>query len=142
MKVIVLGAGLVGRPMAIDLSQDSTFDVTVADINQGALDQLHADHDSIQVRCEDLSKPERVKEVVADYDIVLNAVPGFMGYQTLIAIIESKKNVIDIAFCPEDVLELDALARRHLERGAQARVLVLGARELDLEADDAVDDPL
>ena len=113
MKVIVLGAGLVGRPMAIDLSEDSNLEVTVADINQETLDQLHADFSAIKVRCEDLSRPEQVQQIVADYDIVLNAVPGFMGYQTLIAIIKAKKNVIDIAFCPEDVLELDALAKEH-----------------------------
>ena len=111
MKVIVLGAGLVGGPMAIDLSQDSNFDVTVADINEAALDNLRSEHPSINTKCEDLSKVESVQALIADYDIVLNAVPGFMGYQTLKAIIESEKNVIDIAFCPEDVLELDELAK-------------------------------
>ncbi len=113
MKVIVLGAGLVGGPMAIDLAKDSNLDVTVADINDAALTKLTQNNSGISTRSEDLSKPERVKELVSDYDIVLNAVPGFMGYQTLVAIIESKKNVIDIAFCPEDVLELDALAKEH-----------------------------
>ena len=33
MKVIVLGAGLVGAPMALDLAKDSEFEVTVADIS-------------------------------------------------------------------------------------------------------------
>jgi len=37
MKVIVLGAGLVGAPMAVDLAKDGKFEVTVADINQLAL---------------------------------------------------------------------------------------------------------
>ena len=45
--------------------------------------------------------------------MVLNAVPGFLGFQTLRAIIESKKNVIDIAFFPEDTFILDELAQKN-----------------------------
>ena len=37
MNIIILGAGLVGGPMAIDLSKDERFQVTVADINKDAL---------------------------------------------------------------------------------------------------------
>ncbi len=33
MNVLVLGCGLVGRPMALDLANDESFNVTVADIN-------------------------------------------------------------------------------------------------------------
>ena len=32
-KVTVLGGGLVGGPMAMDLARDNEYDVTVADIN-------------------------------------------------------------------------------------------------------------
>ena len=45
---------------------------------------------------EDLSSPSKVTELVAGYDIVLNAVPGFMGFATLDAIIEARRNVVDI----------------------------------------------
>jgi len=31
MKVVVLGGGLVGRPMALDLAQDEDIEVTVVD---------------------------------------------------------------------------------------------------------------
>ncbi|HKO81457.1 MAG TPA: saccharopine dehydrogenase C-terminal domain-containing protein, partial [Chitinophagaceae bacterium] len=37
--------------------------------------------------------------------------PGFMGYKTLEAVIHSGKNVVDISFFPEDVLQLDKLAK-------------------------------
>ena len=33
MKVLVLGSGLVGRPMAIDLAKEKSFDVAVVDLN-------------------------------------------------------------------------------------------------------------
>jgi lysine 6-dehydrogenase len=40
-------------------------------------------------------------------------VPGFMGYKTLENIIKAGKNVVDIAFFPEDALTLDLLAKKH-----------------------------
>ena len=40
MNILVLGAGLVGAPMAIDLAQAPRFNITVADVDQTALDRL------------------------------------------------------------------------------------------------------
>ena len=37
--------------------------------------------------------------------------PGFLGFETLKTIIGAEKDVIDIAFFPENSLELDALAK-------------------------------
>lgn len=110
MKIIVLGAGLVGAPLAIDLAKDSEFDVTVADVSSEALGKFDKTH-QIKTTQKDLSNPETVKTLIRDFDMVVSAVPGFMGYQTLKSIIEAKKNVVDIAFFPEDPTELDALAR-------------------------------
>ncbi len=111
MKVIVLGAGLVGGPMAIDLAKEKSFQVTVADISAANLEKIKAP--GVQKIQKDLSDPVNVKNLVKDYDMVLNAVPGFMGFQTLKAIIEAKKNAVDIAFFPEDVFILDAMAKEN-----------------------------
>ncbi len=112
MKIIVLGCGLVGGPMAMDLAKDEKFEVTVADFNEKALENIlgKADLSVMQV---DLSKPAGVKSVVEKFDFVVNAVPGFMGFQTMKAIIEAKKNVVDIAFFPEDLFELNELAKQN-----------------------------
>lgn len=111
MKVIVLGAGLVGAPMAFDLAKDSDFEVTVADRSDESLAKFANQAEILTIQ-KDLSDIEVVKEIVADQDIVLSAVPGFMGFQTLKAIIDAGKNVIDIAFFPEDLFELDELAKQ------------------------------
>lgn len=109
MKVIVLGCGLVGGPMALDLAKESRFKVTVADVSQAALAKISGRGvDTLQA---DLSDPEKVRSIVSGFDFVVNAVPGFMGFQTLRAIIEAGKNVVDIAFFPEDMFELDELAK-------------------------------
>ena len=41
MKALVLGAGLVGGPMAVDLAKDSEFDVTAVDLSSQVLDKLN-----------------------------------------------------------------------------------------------------
>ncbi|TAH00554.1 MAG: saccharopine dehydrogenase, partial [Sphingobacteriales bacterium] len=43
--------------------------------------------------------------------MVLVAVPGFMGFETVRAVVEAGKNIVDISFFPEDALALDALAK-------------------------------
>ncbi|HBS86114.1 MAG: saccharopine dehydrogenase [Bacteroidetes bacterium GWF2_38_335] len=111
MKIIVLGAGLVGGPMAIDLAKESTFEVTCADISKKNLDKLSSF--PITTIQKYLSDPENVRSLVKDCDYVINAVPGFMGFQTVKTIIESGKDLVDIAFFPEDAFLLDDLAKKH-----------------------------
>jgi lysine 6-dehydrogenase len=110
MKIIILGAGLVGGPMAIDLSKDSALDVTVADINAAALGKLSGNY-PVKTILKDLGDPAEVTKLVSNYDMAINAVPGFMGFRTLKAIIEAGKNVVDIAFFIEDPFQLDQLAK-------------------------------
>ncbi|MCX6244909.1 MAG: saccharopine dehydrogenase NADP-binding domain-containing protein [Bacteroidetes bacterium] len=112
MNIIILGAGLVGGPMALDLAKEKRFKVTVADFSKEALQQL-AKKGPVNILQKDLSNPVDVKKLVAGYDMVINAVPGFMGFQTLKAIISAGKNVVDIAFFIEDPFELDALAKKN-----------------------------
>ena len=110
MNIVILGAGLVGAPMAKDLAADRDTTVTVADISESALHKL-ASCQGIQPVQADLSDREALHRILAPADMVINAVPGFMGFATLKTIIEAGKNVVDIAFFPEDPFPLDALAK-------------------------------
>ncbi len=67
----------------------------------------------------DLSDTHALKTLIADFDLVLSAVPGFMGFQTLKTIIAAEKNVVDIAFFAENPFDLDQLAK---EKGVTAIV--------------------
>ncbi len=118
MKITVLGAGLVGAPMARDLAQESGFDVLVADVRAEPLAAL-AEHAPVRTRRVDMSQQAELRALAADADIVLSAVPGFMGYATLKTLLEEGKRVVDIAFFAEDPLGLDALAK---SRGGMAIV--------------------
>jgi saccharopine dehydrogenase-like NADP-dependent oxidoreductase len=112
-KVIILGSGLVGAPMCIDLAQESDFEVTAVDINKASLKSLEERNLSIKTIQVDLSKAETVRELVRPYDFVISAVPGYMGFQTLKAVIEAEKNVVDISFFSEDPFLLDAAAKNN-----------------------------
>jgi len=112
MKVIVLGAGLVGAPIAFDLAKDNEFDVTVADFSLTSLNKF-GKYDSIKTIQLDVSNKDSLASVISDFDFVLNAVPGFLGFETVKTIIEANKNVVDISFFPENPFDLNKLAQKH-----------------------------
>ena len=112
MNVLVLGCGLVGRPMALDLATEESFNITVADVNLKNLKKIPASL-PIKKMQKDISNADQLKSLLKKADIVVNAVPGFMGFNTLKEIIKAKKNVVDIAFFPEDPFELDELAKEN-----------------------------
>ncbi len=111
MKIVVLGAGLVGSAIVRDLAMDSRFQVTAVDANPDRLKKL-ADGGKVRTIAADLSRPEEVRRQVREADIVVDALPGFLGFRTFRAVIEAGKNVVDIAFFPEDPFELEELARK------------------------------
>lgn len=82
MQIVVLGAGMVGRAMAIDLAKDHR--VTCIDINLNNLTLLP---DGIETRVADLSDTSQYHSLLQNCDMVVCAVPGFMGYKTLEAVI-------------------------------------------------------
>ncbi len=116
LKVVVLGAGLVGNVIARDFAENIDIDVSLVDVNQDTLDKITANY-NIHGICADLSNPNIIKEIVAGYDIVIGALPGYMGFQAVKAVIEAGKNIVDISFFEEDPFELDELAK---EKGVTA----------------------
>ena len=110
-KIVVLGAGLVGSAIIKDLAKDNEFEVIAADINPNALKNV-TDIPGVSSQQADLSNPDTIQSLVKDVDLVICAVPGFMGYQTLETIITAGKNVVDISFFPEDPFGLDELAQK------------------------------
>ncbi len=109
-STVVLGCGLVGSAIVKDLALLEGHNVTAVDISPSNLDALPRD-ERISTRKADVTQEGAVARLVEDADLVVCAVPGFMGYDTLRRIIEAGKPVVDISFFPEDALQLDDLAR-------------------------------
>ncbi len=118
MRVTVLGAGLVGGAIARDLALEKGWAITAVDRAPKLLRNLQQQA-SIKTVLTDLSEPDALKAVISDADLVVSAVPGGMGYETLRQIIDAGKNVVDISFFGEDPFELDGLAK---QRGVTAVV--------------------
>ena len=109
-RVTVLGTGLVGSAIVADLAQDPDLLVTAVDANAAVLERL-ASAAGVRTRQADLRAAGTIAEVAADADLVVLAVPGFMGYASLREVIEAGKSVVDISFFPEDAFALDELAK-------------------------------
>jgi len=107
MNITVLGAGLVGSAIVRDLSTE--FAVTAVDLDQHALDRLA--QQAVQTVQADLCASGVVADVVQNANLVICAVPGWMGFDTLRQVIQAGKNVVDISFFPQDAFALDELAR-------------------------------
>ncbi len=109
-RLIVLGGGRVGSAIARDLAADPAFCVTVADRDAKRAETCPWG-DDVRFLHTDLALAPNVQEVVAPFDLVIGAVPGWMGFQTLRAVIEAGKDVVDISFFEQDPFDLDELAR-------------------------------
>lgn len=108
-KITVLGAGMVGRAMAIDLAK--THRVSSADINPENLARLAA-FGIHTIPC-DLSDSVQVEDVIRDADLVIGAVPGFMGFNLFKTVIGAGKHICDISFFDEDPFVLNDLAKQN-----------------------------
>ena len=108
-NIIVLGAGMVGSAIAIDLSKDHR--VTLTDLNIQRLNHVKGKCPNISILQLDVCDQTKLNSALKDFDLVVCAVPGFLGFETLKQVIESGKNVVDISFFPENALDLDQLAK-------------------------------
>ena len=109
MQVLVLGGGLVGSAIARDLSRDDRLEVIVADRSPQVRSDL-ADRYGMKTIHVDVADPKALVQAVQGVDLVVGAVPGFLGYRMLETVIGAGRDVVDISFCPEDPLDLQELA--------------------------------
>ena len=106
-KIVILGAGFISGTIADELSND--YMVTVADVDANRLKNLT--NKRINKINSDLSSEESINKIILDNDLVIGALPGFMGFKVLKSVISVGKNVVDVSFFPEDPFLLDELAK-------------------------------
>ncbi|MCH7532285.1 MAG: saccharopine dehydrogenase NADP-binding domain-containing protein [Gemmatimonadetes bacterium] len=109
VKIVVLGGGRVGNAIVRDLAAEEDFSVLVVDVDPVAVERL-TEYGADGVVA-DLSDPKTVSQAVADADLVVSAVPGFMGYATVERVLQEGHPVVDISFFREDAFGLDDLAK-------------------------------
>ena len=106
MNIAVIGTGMVGRLIAVELSKK--YQVYAIDNNISNLDKLKKHNTKIITRKIDV-KNEKFLDYLEDTELIVNCVPGFMGFETAKKIL-GKKPCVDISFMPEDCNNLKAIA--------------------------------
>lgn len=108
-QIIVLGAGMVGSAMAFDLA--NSHKVTLTDLCMAPLEAAKSKCTSLDIQTLDVTDHTLLTNTIQSFDMVICAVPGFLGFQTLKTIIKAGLDVVDISFFPENALDLDNLAK-------------------------------
>ncbi|MFO7632955.1 MAG: saccharopine dehydrogenase C-terminal domain-containing protein [Caldilinea sp.] len=111
MNITVMGGGLVGSAIVKDIASDPAYSVTLIDVDERTLHRL-AKEAPVRGIVANLNALDCLDGLLAGADLVVCAVPGFMGFNTLHKIIATRKNVVDISFFPEDPFMLDELAQQ------------------------------
>jgi len=114
-KVTVLGNGLVGSVMALDLAADEAYDVTVCDARKDRLQEtITRSGGKITGRTDvDFASPQSITDAVRGQDLVIGAVPGFLGFNMLGAVIRAGVDISDISFMGEDYRQWDTEAKKY-----------------------------
>ena len=107
-RVLLLGAGRVGAAIARDLAGE--FEVTVADSSPASLDRLQGVA-GVRTVLASVTDAAAIAPLLARADLVVGAVPGPLGFETLRRVLEAGKSVVDISFFEQDAFALDELAR-------------------------------
>ena len=77
-KIIVLGGGMVGSAMALDLAKHHL--VTVADLSAETLEALEQKSSNLTTMALDVTNVSALSNAIAPFDLVVCAVPGFLGW--------------------------------------------------------------
>ncbi|MCF6194850.1 MAG: saccharopine dehydrogenase NADP-binding domain-containing protein [Kangiellaceae bacterium] len=110
-NIIVFGAGLIGRAIALDLACDHK--VTCVDLSRTALSRIEKENKDVETVNFDLSKEQNYSKLLKDFDLVVSAMPGYLGFATLKKILSAGKNVVDASFFSEDCFALNHIAKKN-----------------------------
>jgi len=107
-EIYQIGSGMIGQAMALDLAK--SHKIHLADLKIENVRKEIKDHPAIITYDLDILNRQKLSSFIKKADIVLLAVPGYLGYNALETIISSGKNVVDISFSPENIMKLNDIA--------------------------------
>lgn len=118
MKILILGAGMMGRAVAFDLAVFSKFDkICISDRDEKILysAKKFLKDKNVEYETLDVSDGKKVREKFEEYDIVVSAIPYHFNYELTKTAIETKTHFIDLGgnnTVVEKQLELSGLAEK------------------------------
>lgn len=123
-KILVLGAGLVSRPLVEYLLKQSDFQVTVASRTVSKAEKLVGNHPRGKAIALNVDDTATLSKLIDDCDLAISLVP--YAYHPVIAklCIEKKKQMITTSYVSDAMRELDPKAKA-------AGILILNEIGLD-----------
>jgi len=123
-KILILGAGLVARPLVRYLLDQPDFEVEVASRTVSKAIKLIDDHPQGKAKELNLKNEEGLKDEISKADLVINMVPYTFHPKVAKYCIDFKKNMVTTSYVSEVMKNLDAEAKK-------AGILILNEVGLD-----------
>ncbi len=99
MNILIIGAGMMGRAVAYDLSVFSEFKkITISDKDKSILDSAKSFLKTKKIHYEvlDINNKEKVKKIFKKYDVFISAIPYSFNYFLTKTAIETNTHFIDL----------------------------------------------
>ena len=122
-KVLILGAGLVVRPMVVYLLENG-FRVMVASRTKSKADELIRGHPNGIALGWTVDDNQTLEKLVDEYDIVVSLLPYRYHVEVARTCIRHGKPVVTTSYVQKEMLDLDEAARK-------AGILILNEIGLD-----------
>ena len=123
-KVLVLGAGLVSKPLVQYLLDQPDFHVTVASRTVSKAEKLVGDHPRGKALSLNVTNTDELKKLISDADLAISLVPYAHHVTVANLCIELKKQMVTTSYVSAAMKELDKKAK-------DAGVLILNEIGLD-----------
>jgi saccharopine dehydrogenase (NADP+, L-glutamate forming) len=124
-RILVLGAGLVARPLVQYLLDQPDFQVTVASRTVEKARALIGDRPNGRALAFDIERePERLDDLVAQADLAVSMLPYIHHLQVAHACLRHRRHLVTTSYVKDEMRALDSAAR-------QAGVLFLNEIGLD-----------
>ncbi|MGA1848878.1 MAG: saccharopine dehydrogenase C-terminal domain-containing protein [Thermoplasmatota archaeon] len=137
-EVLVLGAGLVAKPLVRYLLERAGFGVTVASRTMEKGERMIAGHQHGRALAFDITRDDNLKDLVEDHDLVVSLLPYAHHTEVARAAIHAGKHMATTSYVSGPMKELDGSAK-------DAGVLLINEMGLDpgidhMEAQRVIDD--
>ncbi len=121
MRILVLGYGNIGSVIVADLAESMpSTEIVIAGRRRSKADEVATaiDKKNIAGIQLDAHNYHELVNAIKGFDVVIGALPGDIGYQSVKATIEAKVDMVDVSYMPENPLRLN-------EDAAKAGVIVV-----------------
>lgn len=107
-KVLVLGAGMISRPLVAYLLNKG-YNLTVADMNRQKSLAVTGGHESANAVILDANNEEEVEQLISSHDIVVSLLPNTMHLPVAKLCIRQKRSLVTTSYQSQGMLELKPL---------------------------------